>query len=503
MTMENKPRGSYRKDFIKRSDPHSWLYYRGVPTDVRPIIGRKYWAASLGPKYGPNGLSEHAAVAAARAKAVEHDKVIAAAQLRLAGLTVAELAAVAIYGDDAGTIRRAADSFQGAATVIGRDLESLTRLPAGTVLAPSRPGNAVAEKFAAFRTVPPIPPELRQQVADAKANAETLGRLARKLKGDDRDSIMGLVNLWELDRKPRNPQTRAALERFVRRFVAVIGDIEPRAVTPEHALRFRDKMEAEGQTPVNIRKMIKKLRSLFNVGVNERACSVNPFYNIRARGLSRLRDQDDSKKPWTRDQLRTIWTRIDEMGQGTRTRRSERIRKDTAVVVKILMFTGARPGEICQLYVDDVLKVDGVWCIRIKADDARHQSVKNRHSARIVPLPSQVRELVLEQVKARKEAGEERLFCFKFNASKRSYLDPCTKAFSDFVRGTLVYTDPRQTLHSFRHSHTDAMKTAGLPDGIRYQIAGRERGKGSEAGYGQGVDAKTLAKWMGRVKPIG
>lgn len=51
----------------------------------------------------------------------------------------------------------------------------------------------------------------------------------------------------------------------------------------------------------------------------------------------------------------------------------------------ILMFTGARREEICQLYLADVIQVDGIWCFKIHDEEADQQT-KNESSKRVVPI---------------------------------------------------------------------------------------------------------------------
>ena len=50
----------------------------------------------------------------------------------------------------------------------------------------------------------------------------------------------------------------------------------------------------------------------------------------------------------------------------------------------LALFTGARMEEMCQLRANQVIQVDGVWCLKI-AQDYPDQSVKTAED-RIVPL---------------------------------------------------------------------------------------------------------------------
>ena len=50
----------------------------------------------------------------------------------------------------------------------------------------------------------------------------------------------------------------------------------------------------------------------------------------------------------------------------------------------IAMYQGMRMNEICQLYKEDIKKVDDIWCLDINRD--RDKSIKNDDSIRIIPI---------------------------------------------------------------------------------------------------------------------
>jgi integrase len=53
--------------------------------------------------------------------------------------------------------------------------------------------------------------------------------------------------------------------------------------------------------------------------------------------------------------------------------------------------TGMREDEICQLYKNDVRKIDGIWCFDINAKEDK--KLKNKPSKRIIPIPPEILEL--------------------------------------------------------------------------------------------------------------
>ena len=52
----------------------------------------------------------------------------------------------------------------------------------------------------------------------------------------------------------------------------------------------------------------------------------------------------------------------------------------------IALYSGMRQGEICQLFCDDIMTVDGIPCFRIRTCEARRQGVKTEQSQRTIPI---------------------------------------------------------------------------------------------------------------------
>lgn len=71
-------------------------------------------------------------------------------------------------------------------------------------------------------------------------------------------------------------------------------------------------------------------------------------------------------------------------------------------IILIGRYSGMRQNEICQLYHNDVMKVDGVWCFRVDNLNP-NQTLKTDSSRRFVPIHSQLLTLgLLDFIKDRK-----------------------------------------------------------------------------------------------------
>lgn len=123
----------------------------------------------------------------------------------------------------------------------------------------------------------------------------------------------------------------------------------------------------------------------------------------------------------------------------------------------LCLFSGARPGEICQMNTKDIIqKIDNepvVPSMVIRADEMK--SIKNSTSERVVPIhPHVLKEGFLEYVRLREKAHEEKLFSLGKRHPQNGFTQNATKFFSPLFRGMgLPYTlsDCRHTVETKFH----------------------------------------------------
>ena len=59
-------------------------------------------------------------------------------------------------------------------------------------------------------------------------------------------------------------------------------------------------------------------------------------------------------------------------------------------VPMLLLYSGGRLNEFCQLLVEDIVEVDDIWCIKIWDSEADRQRLKNQESRRLIPIHSKI-----------------------------------------------------------------------------------------------------------------
>lgn len=450
-------KSSYRKDYVcVRAD--GVQYKRHIPPDVRPVLGgRTAWTKWLG------RITRRQAEPLARELAVAHDRVIAS----LNTLTQTERQQIAAAGGlDAWRAQRehveAALAFTGlAADYLAPDPETPDAMQAETALE-------------AFRA--------RERLAQLKADADAAKRTARKLNGEASGSLFDLVALWQRITRPRAAKTIDKAKMHVRRFIELVGDIQPRSVVRKHAVEYRDALERmPGLSAHSVEKHLYTLHRLYNVALSEGVVDFNPFSGIKARKDDNGNFADAGKKPFTGAQARLIFERLAELPA------------DDQMVMRLLAYHGMRGGEACQLRACDVTHEHGLDLLTFT--DAAG-SIKNKPSLRTIPLHPKCHDLVKL---ARSKAPGEHLF--DYPQWKHTRAGKFQQRANAWLR-KIGITDKNVTVHSWRHSWRTLARELDMPEPVSRAILGHTMGAGEHGKYGAAPSLKLQAKWIARINPL-
>lgn len=168
------------------------------------------------------------------------------------------------------------------------------------------------------------------------------------------------------------------------------------------------------------------------------------------------------------------------------------VRRDAGIfwVPLLGLFTGARLGEIIQLYTADIGEQDGIRYFDINAngDDKR---LKNPNARRRIPVHRTLIDLgFLEHVEERRRKGEKRLFPDLEMGADGYYSSPFSKRFGRFL-GAVGVKRRTNAFHSFRHSFEDACRASGVSKEVMDALQGHGE-RGMSARYGSGFGLETL-----------
>jgi hypothetical protein len=171
------------------------------------------------------------------------------------------------------------------------------------------------------------------------------------------------------------------------------------------------------------------------------------------------------------------------------------------------LFSGARPNEVCQLFVEDIKQTKtGTWYFDFVNED-EDQSRKNEASKRCVPIHSEIVRLgFLDFVAARRQTMAKhgpRLFHEippKKGEPANLAFYPC-KRFNEAFLSAEITVEARQSFYSLRHTVRDALRRAKVGEEALFAIGGwtPTGGRAVSSHYG---DIRNPDLWVEDVEKI-
>lgn len=208
-------------------------------------------------------------------------------------------------------------------------------------------------------------------------------------------------------------------------------------------------------------------------------------------GMYLAKDKKQKTFPFTVEQLQTIFT--GPLFTGCQSDSSlGRICKTGNVLIRdhrywvplVMLYSGARPGEIGQLLVGDVKQQNGQWVMHITdevtpefaQDESLTKSVKTSGSVRIVPIHNELIALgLLDHHNRMIHEGSKRLFPTAKRNERGQMMEDLSELFSAYLTRLKIKRGRGFSLYSLRHTVTDALRRAGKFDHEIGLILGHER----------------------------
>jgi len=121
------------------------------------------------------------------------------------------------------------------------------------------------------------------------------------------------------------------------------------------------------------------------------------------------------------------------------------------------LYTGARIEEICQLQIEDIKQIEGVWCIDIN-DHGNAKRLKNQSSKRVIALhPILIKLGFVEYVTNLADTTEGSKIFPELKPMAGKYSHYASKWFSKYKKSCNI-TDTKLKFHSFRHGFETNLK---------------------------------------------
>lgn len=214
------------------------------------------------------------------------------------------------------------------------------------------------------------------------------------------------------------------------------------------------------------------VRAVINLALSEFGLSlVNPFSNVyfdRTVGVQK-------RNPIKLDDIRKIQNACKSTDDEKRW------------LIALIADTGMRLAEAAGLLRSDFIEQDGILCVKIQPHPWR--SLKTRSSERLIPLVGSSK-WAADRVLAAPNGSH---FAFPtYNDGSRTNANSASAALNKWLQARI---GPEYTIHSFRHSIRDRLRSVQCPSDIIDQIGGWLT-QGVGASYGEGYSVGMLQKWM-------
>lgn len=255
--------------------------------------------------------------------------------------------------------------------------------------------------------------------------------------------------------------------------IDVCGDKPLPDYTKADANNFRDALIKRGLAGSSITRIFGTVRAVFNFAVAEEGLSItSPFANVyydRNAGVS-------GRSPIPVEDIRTVQQKCREIDDEMRW------------LVALVADTGMRLAEAAGLLREDIFQdEDGQWVAKIVPHPWR--SLKTESSKRLVPLVGSAK-WAAERIHAHQTGSK---FAFpRYNSTGKTNANSASAALNKWLK---AYVQKGATMHSFRHSMRDRLRSVECPSDIADQIGGWHT-DGVGHGYGRGYPTSVLRKWL-------
>ncbi|MEX1826896.1 site-specific integrase [Luteibacter sp. CQ10] len=325
--------------------------------------------------------------------------------------------------------------------------------------------------------------QVTQAAADPKASASVavmapLVTLLAQQMAQPGEAMAGSARIADrLDRWLRQmgqrETTRSSIDACLHSaslFVGVNGDLPLKDITRAHCERFIDALAVWPRNAskrrayrnmsvpqiiekavslrdrpidqVTQQKHVERMRSFFSFCEIHDEVRPNLLYRVQLVSRMHKKQKRQHRRPFTLQELASIFS----------VSHPARFRTPFQFWMPIAAFySGARVNELAQLYVDDVLQVDGRWFFSFSMSRPE-QRIKNASSIRLVPIHPHLIDLgFLRFVQQAKAWGRAKLFPDVI-WGRNGPGETVSRWFANMVRRELKITDAGQTFHAFRNT---------------------------------------------------
>lgn len=233
-------------------------------------------------------------------------------------------------------------------------------------------------------------------------------------------------------------------------------------------LKYLTELKAEGRNNnisyVMIKKHLSRIKAIFTLAYVKGYISINPFVGVKLVMNERKR-ADQVRKMFEESEIQKIVDHVLVYPKD-----AVFVQPSMFWVPLIAMFSGMRLNEICQLYKEDVVTIEGIPCMSIN-DSRPDQRIKNENSVRNVPVHKKLIEFgLLKYV----DGLPDKTRLFPDLAAFRDGYGHSFKKFMPLIRDC-VTDDKYKVFHSFRHGVATLLSRAKASTTFAADLLGHSR----------------------------
>ncbi|MGF7153279.1 integrase [Novosphingobium gossypii] len=295
--------------------------------------------------------------------------------------------------------------------------------------------------------------------------------------------------------RPLNQYVRADAGRFK----ALLEDlpanyskaVEFRGLSATAIVELALDMDVPRLSSRTVQRHFAALSTLWDSAIEQDTVTTNIFNDWKFHAAKQARDQ---RQMWHSEELDVLFHSPVWTGCQSEHRRSKPgtqvFRDEKFWLPLIAVFSGMRQEEICQLRLDDVRQVDGIWIFDLKKGEGRQ--LKNVRAIRKVPIHDSLIDLgFLRYIDEVRRTSAKLVFPnLKTGGADDRFGHNYSKWFTRYRQDTGLYV-PKRDFHSLRHSATTFMKRAGVTASVVDEVTGHVTA-GETARYNKGLTVANL-----------
>ncbi|EPM7844725.1 site-specific integrase [Vibrio fluvialis] len=270
-------------------------------------------------------------------------------------------------------------------------------------------------------------------------------------------------------------------------------ETSPTNATTKDAFAFRDFLLNSSKSEKSSLEYIAAAKQFYKWLVMRGDLTNNPFNNILIK--RKKRRVSDERSRWTLSQLSTLFhhSNFAKLNHhGDKSRLYNQKEHEDFWLPLLLLYTGARVSEICQLNVQDVQYINGIWCLSIN-DNGTDKRLKTAAATRIIPIHPKLIELgFLDYLNMRKVQRATQLFSFKPYGRDKDWSKGFIIRFSKVLDKLGFVRGHRPTLHGLRHTFIDELQQRGTQEHIVAELVGHTKSGITFGRYAKQVNVHLL-----------